>query len=191
MARSSETFGKKEKEKKKQQKKKEKEARKLARKEAQENGDTGLDSMMAYVDENGVISDTPPDPTKKRKEIKAENIQLGYKKEDVDEADLIHEGKVTFFNNDKGYGFIKDVNSQDSYFVHINNCKDPIDEGDKVSYELEPGQKGMAAVKVKKITAYGLNDVVEVIDEITEDAKEGEETTEGKTDEKEKSGEEE
>lgn len=167
MARSSETFGKKEKEKKKQQKKKEKEARKLARKEAAENGGgNGLDSMMAYVDENGIITDTPPDPTKKRKEIKAENIQLGYKKEDVDEKDLIHEGKVTFFNNDKGYGFIKDKDSQDSYFVHINNCKDPIDEGDKVSYELEPGQKGMAAVKVKKITAYGLNDVIE---EITED----------------------
>ena len=187
----------KEKEKKKQQKKKEKEARKAARKEQESGG--GLDAMMAYVDENGVISDTPPDPTKKRKEIKAENIQLGYKKEDVDEADLIHEGKVTFFNNDKGYGFIKDKDSQDSYFVHINNCKDPIDEGDKVSYELEPGQKGMAAVKVKKITAYGLNDVVEVIEEITEEgeAKEGEEgaTKEGaeatKEDSKEKSGEEE
>jgi len=155
MARSSETFGKKEKEKKKAQKRKEKEAKKLARKEEKENGGGGgLDSMMAYVDENGVISDTPPDPTKKRKEIKAENIQLGYKKEDMPEVDPIHEGKVSFFNDDKGYGFIKDKDSQDSYFVHINNAREPIAEGDKVQFELEPGQKGMAAVKVKKIAAY-------------------------------------
>jgi len=154
MARSSETFGKKEKEKKKQQKKKEKEARKLARKEAQESGGGGLDSMMAYVDENGVITDTPPDPNKKRKEIKAENIQLGYKKEDLPEEDPVHEGKVTFFNDDKGYGFIKDRHSQESYFVHINNTREPISEGDKVEFELEPGQKGMAAVKVKKVTSF-------------------------------------
>jgi cold shock CspA family protein len=154
MARSSETFGKKEKEKKKAQKRKEKEAKKLARKEEKENGGSGLDSMMAYVDENGVITDTPPDPNKKRKEIKAENIQLGYKKEDMPEEDPIHEGKVSFFNDDKGYGFIKDKDSQDSYFVHINNAREPLAEGDKVQFELEPGQKGMAAVRVKKIAAY-------------------------------------
>jgi cold shock CspA family protein len=154
MARSSETFGKKEKEKKKQQKKKEKEARKLARKENESGG--GLDDMMAYVDENGVITDTPPDPTKKRKEIKAENIQLGYKKEEQEAVDPNHEGKVTFFNGEKGYGFIKDKDSQDSYFVHINNCSAPITEGDKVRFELEMGQKGMAAVKVKKIDAYSV-----------------------------------
>ncbi|MFT4600336.1 MAG: cold shock CspA family protein [Arenicella sp.] len=161
MARSSETFGKKEKEKKKAQKRKEKEAKKLARKEASDGADTGLDAMMAYVDENGVISDTPPDPTKKRKVIKAENIQLGYKKEDMPEVDPIHEGKVSFFNDDKGYGFIKDKDSQDSYFVHINNSREPIAEGDKVQFELEPGQKGMAAVKVKKIAIYTPAKVVE------------------------------
>ena len=153
MARSSETFGKKEKEKKKQQKRKEKEARKLARKEAEKGG--GLDAMMAYVDENGVITDTPPDPTKKRKEIKASSIEIGIpKREDMPEVDLVPEGKVSFFNDDKGYGFIKDKNSQDSYFVHINNANGPLAEGDKVCFELEQGQKGLAAVKVKKIDAY-------------------------------------
>jgi cold shock CspA family protein len=144
------SFNKKEKQKRKVQKKKEKAARKEARK-AEEKG-SGLDAMMAYVDENGVLQDTPPDLTKKKVEIKAENIEIGVpKKEDLPEEDPIHEGKVTFFNDEKGYGFIKDKISQDSFFVHMNNCQEPIGEGDKVQFELEPGQKGMAAVKVKKI----------------------------------------
>ncbi|MBD3636621.1 MAG: cold shock domain-containing protein [Crocinitomicaceae bacterium] len=143
------SFSKKEKEKKKAQKKKEKLARKEARKSQDKGGD--LDDMIAYVDENGVIVDTPPDE-KKKTEVKAENIELGIpKKEDRVEEDPIHQGKVTFFNHDKAYGFIKDKSSQESFFVHMNNCREPITEGDKVEFELEPGQKGMAAVKVKKI----------------------------------------
>ena len=78
MARSSETFGKKEKEKRKQQKKKEKAMRREERKSNSEGG--GLDNMMAYVDEFGNISSTPPDPTKKKVEIKAENIDIGVPK---------------------------------------------------------------------------------------------------------------
>lgn len=149
MGRSNETFNKKEKEKKKLQKKKEKLAKKEARK-AEGGSGGGLDDMIAYVDENGVITDTPPDPTKKKKEIKAESIVLGVpKKEDIEEK--IHfEGKVTFFNDEKGYGFIKDKDSQESYFVHINNMQDEISEGDKVAFEIEPGPKGMVAIKVKK-----------------------------------------
>lgn len=151
MGRSNETFNKKEKEKKKLQKKKEKLARKEARK-AEGGGGSSLDDMIAYVDENGVITDTPPDPTKKKKEIKAENIVLGVpKKEDIEEQ-TDFEGKVTFFNTEKGYGFIKDRDSQESYFVHINNVmEDGIAEGDKVAFEIEPGPKGMVAIKVKKI----------------------------------------
>ena len=106
---------------------------------------------MAYVDENGVITDTPPDPTKKKKVIKASNIVLGVpKKEDI-EIDPVHQGKVAFFNDEKGYGFIKDLESQESYFVHINNTTEPIGEGDKVSFELESGPKGLVAVKVTKV----------------------------------------
>ncbi|NRA13111.1 MAG: cold shock domain-containing protein [Crocinitomicaceae bacterium] len=146
MARSSETFGKKEKEKKKQQKKKEKMMRKEDRKANSDGG--GLDNMMAYVDENGQISDTPPDPTVKKKVIKAENIEIGVpKKEDV-VYDPVHHGRVSFFEHSKGYGFIKENDSQESYFVHINNCNDEITEGNQVSYELEKGPKGMVAVKV-------------------------------------------
>ena len=61
----SETFNKKEKQKKKQQKKKEKEQRKAERKANAKTGQS-LEQMMAYVDEYGNISNTPPDPNKKQ-----------------------------------------------------------------------------------------------------------------------------
>ncbi len=150
MARSSETFGKKEKEKKKQQKKKEKAMRREERKSNSTGG--GLNEMMAYVDEHGVITNTPPDPTVKKKEIKAENIEIGVPKKEAEEYDPVHEGRVSFFDDKKGFGFIKDSNGQDSYFVHINNCNDQITEGNKVNYELEKGPKGMVAVKVNIVT---------------------------------------
>lgn len=144
------SFSKKEKEKKKAQKKKEKQARKEARQADDQKG--GLDSMFAYVDENGVITDTPPDLTKKKVEILAENIEIGIpRKEDSEEEETSREGKVSFWNDEKGYGFIKNKTSQDSYFVHMNNCLEKVVEGDNVTFELESGPKGMAAIKVKKI----------------------------------------
>ena len=79
MARSQETFGKKEKEKKRQKKKEEKAKKREERKANSEGG--GLENMMAYVDELGNITDTPPDPANKAK-IKAEDIQLGIPKKD-------------------------------------------------------------------------------------------------------------
>jgi cold shock CspA family protein len=150
MGRSQETFGKKEKEKKRQKKKEEKEKKRLERKENSAGG--GLENMLAYVDENGNITDTPPDPDVKKKVIKAEDIVLGIpQKGEEDPSDLIHEGKVTFFNDSKGYGFIRDLKDQESYFVHVNGLKEDVIEGDKVSFELEKGQKGLMAVRVKKI----------------------------------------
>ena len=148
MARSQETFGKKEVRNKKEKKRKEKEARKLARKE--EGKKSGLEDMMAYVDENGMIVDTPPDPTVKKKAIKAENIQIGVpKREDLPEMDPIRTGIVTFFNSEKGYGFIKDSETSESLFVHINNCDFEIVENNKVNFEVEMGMKGPTAVRVK------------------------------------------
>ena len=61
------------------------------------------------------------------------------------------QGKVSFFNDEKGYGFIKDANSKDSYFVHINKVEGEITEGDKVTFDLEKGPKGLVAANVKKI----------------------------------------
>jgi len=148
MARSQASFGKKENEKKRQKNKKEKEERK---EERQANAKKGQDlsEMLAYVDENGNISTTPPDPSKK-KEINAEDINIGVpKQEDMDPADLIRKGTVTFFNDSKGYGFIKDSETGESIFVHANSLSGPIKENDKVTFEVEMGPKGASATGVK------------------------------------------
>ena len=60
-------------------------------------------------------------------------------------------GKVKFFNNDKGFGFIKDNETNEEHFVHHTGLIDTIREDDEVSFELEQGKKGLNAVKVKKV----------------------------------------
>jgi cold shock CspA family protein len=151
MGRSQETFNKKENEKKKQKKKKEKEERREERKaSANNNKGDGLDAMIAYVDEDGNITSTPPDPKQKKKEINQEDIQLGAaKRENIDE-DVVRTGIVSFFNESKGYGFIRDKVTQESIFVHMNGLTEPIKENNKVTFEIEKGPKGLNAVNVKK-----------------------------------------
>ena len=75
MARSQQSFGKRENEKKKEQKKKEKEARKEERKSSTDKGKS-LEDMMVYVDHEGNLVSAPPDPTK-RAEVNAEDIEVG------------------------------------------------------------------------------------------------------------------
>jgi cold shock CspA family protein len=148
MAKSRETFNKKETEKNKSKKRKEKEQRREERKANAKSG-ASLEDMMAYVDENGNLTTTPPDPTKK-KVIREEDIVIGVPKQDPSkQADPIRKGRVTFFNDSKGYGFIKDQETQESVFVHVNSVGGPIKEGDKVTFEVEMGPKGPNAVRVK------------------------------------------
>ncbi|GAB2813262.1 cold-shock protein [Ferruginibacter profundus] len=143
-----ETWNKKEREKKKQQSKREKKERMQERKENPKA--KSMDDMMAYIDENGNISATPPDPKKMRK-IKLEDIEIGVPRQgDIDPADLIRTGTVTFFNGAKGYGFIKDIETGESVFVHINALKDEVNEGSKVTFEVEMGPKGANAINVRK-----------------------------------------
>lgn len=141
------TFEKRQKEKKRLQKKQEKQRRKEDRKA--NPGGSSLDSMMAYVDEFGQITDTPPDPAN-RVEIDASEIELGVPKREKVEVDPMHQGKLDFFDTSKGFGFINEIGSQERYFVHISGMIDEIHEGDKVSFELERGPKGMNAVRVQK-----------------------------------------
>jgi CspA family cold shock protein len=61
------------------------------------------------------------------------------------------EGKVKFFNESKGYGFIKDMDSENEYFVHVSGLVDEIRQDDEVTFELREGKKGMNAVNVKLI----------------------------------------
>lgn len=149
MARSQESFGKKEKEKKRLEKRKLKEKRKLERKEESATKGTSLEDMLVYVDENGHLTDTPPDPSKKVK-VAADTIEIGIPKREHIEIDPIKKGKVAFFNDSKGYGFINETDTGEKYFVHVHGLIDEIQENDKVTFELERGMKGMNAVRVKK-----------------------------------------
>lgn len=143
-----ETWNKKEREKKKKQQKKEKAEKKQERKE-NNSGDTSLESMLMYLDENGNFTSKPPDPRKKII-VNAEDIEIGVPKhEPTNPEDLIRKGVVTFFNDAKGYGFIKDTETQESVFVHINSLTEAIKENNMVTFEVEMGPKGASAANVK------------------------------------------
>ncbi|MCK0109760.1 cold shock domain-containing protein [Flavobacteriaceae bacterium S0825] len=152
MAKSQQTFNKSEKEKKRLKKREEKRKKMEARKlEKEESGKKGIE--FAYVDHNGNLTDTPPDPSKKIK-IKAKNIEISIPKtleSDREEIDPVRNGKVSFFDTSKGFGFIIDSENQEKYFCHVSGLVDEIAENDKVSFELEKGMKGMNAVKVTLI----------------------------------------
>jgi len=148
MGRSQETFGKKEKEKKRKKKREEKAKKKEERKNNARVGT--LDNMIAYVDEFGRITDTPPDPNQKKEEILAENIEIGVPKRDSEPEETIKKGKIIYFDDSKGYGFIKEDSTQEKYFVHINNMIDELGENASCMFELEKGPKGLMAVRVIK-----------------------------------------
>lgn len=147
MARSTETFNKKEREKKRQKKSLDKKEKAQDRKLNSTKG-KGLEDMMAYIDEYGNITSTPPDPSRKIK-TNTDDIRISVPKQENVIEDVVRTGIVTFFNDAKGYGFIKDSQTQDSVFVHANNLTEPIKENNKVTFEVEAGQKGPTAVKVK------------------------------------------
>ena len=138
----SQSFGKRENEKKKQAKRLEKQKRK---EERQAGGTASMDDMIAYVDEMGNIIDTPPDQV--REEVDIESIEISTpKKEDVEIEPL--KGRVEYFNDSKGYGFIKDIASGEKYFFHVSAAPTDIAEGNIVTFELERGTRGMNAVNI-------------------------------------------
>ncbi|RDY61536.1 cold-shock protein [Flagellimonas nanhaiensis] len=147
MAKSQQTFSKREKEKKRQKKREEKQKKKEARRAEAKEGDAGI--PFAYVDKFGNLTETPPEPTGEE-EIDASEIVLGIpqKEESEEELDPVRKGKVAFFDHSKGFGFITDSETQEKYFVHISGLIDEINENDRVTFELEKGQKGMNAVRV-------------------------------------------
>lgn len=147
MGKSQETFSKKEKEKKRLKKRQEKLAK---REERRANPKKTFEESIAYIDENGNFTDTPPDKSK-RTVIKAEDIEIGVPTRQNENYDPIKSGKLEFYNNEKGYGFIKENITNDKYFVHVSSLNGEIGENDKVSFELEKGPKGLNAVRVNKI----------------------------------------
>ncbi|MDR1224906.1 MAG: cold shock domain-containing protein [Tannerella sp.] len=138
------SFNKRENEKKKQQKKLEKQKRKEVRKGS---GKSSFDDMIAYVDENGIITSTPSDMQQKE-EIEQDEILISVPKREKEESVIIHRGLVEHFSSSKGYGFIKDLAGMDKYFFHISNAPRDIAEGRTVTFDLEKGTRGMNAVNI-------------------------------------------
>jgi cold shock CspA family protein len=146
MGRSQESFNKKEVRKQKDKKRKDKVEKKAARKDTVKSS---FDEMIAYVDEFGRLSTTPPDPTKKVK-VDIEDIEISVSKTDPSlKPDPIRKGIVSFFNTSKGYGFINDMETRQSIFVHANNLLESIKENNIVNYEVVKGPKGPTAIRVK------------------------------------------
>lgn len=133
------TTAKKENEKKKAKAKQEKAQKMLDRRLNAKKGKS-LEEMMAYVDENGNLSSTPPG-TARTKELRTS----------VESRNNIHKGTLTSFNDAKGFGFIKDLLTGESIFVHSSNFKQLILKNDTVSFEIERGAKGASAVNVRKL----------------------------------------
>ena len=63
----------------------------------------------------------------------------------------MHTGTVKFFNESKGFGFIKDKETDNEYFVHVSGLNDEIRENDQVTFDLKEGKKGLSAVNVKLV----------------------------------------
>lgn len=141
------SYNKKEREKKRQKRKKDKAEARISKKDKVKST-----VEFMYVDADGHLTSTPPDPTQKKEEFDIEEIMISVpKKEDVDESKFLRKGVIKFFNNEKGYGFIRDRANDDRIFVHIDNLEEEVKEGDKVTFELGSGPKGPVATKVKKI----------------------------------------
>lgn len=59
------------------------------------------------------------------------------------------EGTVKFFNETKGFGFVKETETEKEYFVHVSGLVDQIRENDQITFELKEGKKGLNAVNVR------------------------------------------
>ncbi|WP_294066629.1 cold-shock protein [Proteiniphilum sp. UBA1028] len=143
----SNSFHKKEVEKNKKQKKKEK---MLRREERKQQGVSSFEDMIAYVDANGVIVDEPPMPTK-AEEIELEDIEVSVPRKEVTEEVGDPTGRVDFYDESRGFGFIKEKDSVNKFFFHKSNAEPGIQEDHMVTFRLERGLKGINAVDVKII----------------------------------------
>jgi cold shock CspA family protein len=148
MAKSKETFSKKEKEKKRQKQKQEKrqkmEARKAERASGQSQGGT-----LAWLDENGHLVDSPPDP-KRRREFKVEDIAISVPRHEPASENDFRTGVVSFYNKAKGFGFINEPATGERLFFHVNDILEPLDESDQVRFFVERSARGFNAVHVSK-----------------------------------------
>lgn len=148
MAKSKETFNKKEKEQKRSKQKREKQQKMEDRKANKKSG-SSLEDMMAYLDENGNLTDVAPDPRAK-KIFKQEDMQISVPKQEHKE-EVPRSGVITYFNTAKGFGFINDAESGERIFFHVNDILEQLSESDKVKFMVERGPRGLSAVQVSRL----------------------------------------
>lgn len=142
------SWNKKERENKKKEERRKKEEKKQERKESGGKGKS-LDDMMAYLDENGNLTSVPPGD-KKRAEVRLEEIEIGVpKQKDLSPEELRRKGVITYFNSSKGFGFIEDSENGQRLFVHQSSANQPLQDGLKVTFEIERGPRGYTAVNVE------------------------------------------
>lgn len=147
MGRSQETFGKKEVRSKKEKKRKDKEQKRAKKKS--ETKSASFNDMIAYVDEFGMITSTPPDPDNKTV-VDVESIDLTNTRNKPEHASTLErKGVITYYNDSKGFGFIRDLASNMRVFVHANNLLEAVKENNVVLFEISKGPKGPSATKVK------------------------------------------
>lgn len=147
MGRSQETFNKKEKEKKRLQKRREKGEKKEERKQAAATGTKKtFEEMLAYVDEDGNLTDLPPD-------ARTSSTGSGPKvhRDTSENPSSVKTGKVVFFDAAKGYGFVEDSKNGKRVFVHQNSTPVAIKMNDILEFTVVKGAKGLQASSIKKI----------------------------------------
>lgn len=141
------SFFKKENAKKKAKKKQDK-VRKREERKTSNNKGKGFESMIAYVDERGNLSATPPgqEPQKESREENQEHVASSSFDTHTQRTGVL----ISFFDR-KGFGFIKDDITGDTVFAHQNRFMDDISERDKVVFVAERTPKGYSAIRVEKM----------------------------------------
>lgn len=148
MAKPKQTSQKADREKKKKLKQQEK-AEKRTQRKANSNKGKGFEQMLAYMDHNGRISDTPPDP-KLKVEVRVEDILMGARSFINERVSEVKMGRIAIFNSDRNFGFIKDSLSQEKVFFHVSDTNYSVNEGDLVNYELSFNAKGSCAINISR-----------------------------------------
>lgn len=144
----SESFSKKENQKKRAKKKQDK-AQKIEERKTNNNKGKAMEDMMAYIDENGNLTSTPPD-TRNRKEINPDDIRLGAAA--IIEEDPQRSGFVAVYNEAKGFGFITDEETREDLFFHSSQLAQPVKQRDRVTFEKEKTARGFSAVRINKVS---------------------------------------
>lgn len=146
MAKSRESFDKKSKAQKKIKQRRDK-AQKMEDRKAEAKKGKSLEDMIAYVDENGNITDTPPD-TKNRKPVQLEDIQIAIPAGNI--RDTVRTGTIHFFNEEKGFGFVTDNSNGQQVFFHGSNISFLPKKADKVLFDTDMNDRGVIAVNLRK-----------------------------------------